>query len=187
MEEKEDEEKMVANGYKGKFKKQSKAESGKYLSQLATAVYDGTGDAREHIMKMTNMAMKLRDLNTEIFDSYLVWQVLESLPSEFDVLKTSYNTQGVEWTLDQMTAIVVQEEEIIHKSKKQSAHMVTHSYKGTDVGKNMQTQEFAFEEERLGNSTSSTSLDIVIPPFLEHHDESLFEQDDVPLPVIDEP
>ncbi|KAI9186872.1 hypothetical protein LWI28_021755 [Acer negundo] len=143
---------------------------------------------------MTNMAMKLRDLNTKIFDSYLVWQVLESLPSEFDVLKTSYNTQGVEWTLDQMTAIVVQEEEIIHKSKKQSAHMVTHSYKGkkkfsggTDVGKNMQTQEFAFEEERLGNSTSSTSLDIVIPPFLEHHDESLFEQDDVPFPVIDEP
>ncbi|KAK0602674.1 hypothetical protein LWI29_035873 [Acer saccharum] len=144
-----------------------------------------------------------------------------------------------------MTAIVVQEEETIHKSKKHSAHMVTQSYKGkkkfsrgkkskyshhgkkvgktagflkakdkskgyrfycptysmriveskhvvfleegTDVGKNMQTQEFAFEEERSGNPTSSTSLDIVIPPLHEHHDESLFEQDDEPLPVIDEP
>ncbi|TXG49740.1 hypothetical protein EZV62_025615 [Acer yangbiense] len=114
----------------GKFKKQSKAERGKYLSLLTSTVYDGTGDVHEHIMKMTNMAMKLRELKTEISDSHLVWQVLESLPSEFDVLKTSYNTQEAEWTLDQMTAIVVQEEETIRKSKNQSAYMVTHSDKG---------------------------------------------------------
>ena len=113
------EAKAFLKAVSGKFKKYSKAERGKYLSQLVTAVYDGTGDVREHIMKMTHMAMKLRDLNTEISDSHLVWQVLESLPSEFDVLKTSYNAQEAEWTLDQMTAIVVQEEETIRKSKRQ--------------------------------------------------------------------
>ncbi|KAI9165194.1 hypothetical protein LWI28_009414 [Acer negundo] len=56
-----------------KFKKQSKAERGKYLNLLTTTVM----------------------------------MVLESLPGEFDVLKTSCNTQQAEWTMDQMTAIVV--------------------------------------------------------------------------------
>ena len=144
------EAKAFLKAVSGKFKKQSKAERGKYLSQLATAVYDGTGDVREHIMKMTNMAMKLRDLNTEISDSHLVWQVLESLPSEFDVLKTSYNAQEAEWTLDQMTAIVVQEEETIRKSKRQSAHMVTHSYKGKKKFSGVKKPKFVHHGKKVG-------------------------------------
>ncbi|KAJ1442517.1 gag-polypeptide of LTR copia-type [Sesbania bispinosa] len=42
-------------------------------------------------------------------------KVLESLPSQFNVLKTSYNTQKEEWTIDEMIAIVSQEEASIKK------------------------------------------------------------------------
>ena len=36
---------------------------------------------------------KLKKMKVELADGFLVWQVLESLPSQFDALKTTYNAQ----------------------------------------------------------------------------------------------
>lgn len=58
---------------------------------------------------------KPKSLNVEIGESTLIYRVLESLPSQFDVMKTSYNTQKAEWTVDEMIAIVTQEEDYIKK------------------------------------------------------------------------
>uniref|UniRef100_A0A2N9G485 CCHC-type domain-containing protein n=1 Tax=Fagus sylvatica TaxID=28930 RepID=A0A2N9G485_FAGSY len=95
---------------------------------LTTTTYDGTTGVREHVMRMTNLAMRLRDMKVDIPDSYLVWLILESLPDQFSALKTSYNVVKGEWGLDEMTAIVVQQEEMMRKSKTESAHMVTHNH-----------------------------------------------------------
>ena len=41
---------------------------------------------------------------------------MESLASQFDMLKTSYNTQKEEWTIDEMIGIISQEEASIKKT-----------------------------------------------------------------------
>ena len=80
---------------------------------LTTITYDGTTGVREHVMRMTNLAMRLRDMKVDIPNSYLVWLILESLPDQFSALKTSYNVVKGEWGLDEMNAIVVQQEEMM--------------------------------------------------------------------------
>jgi len=71
-------------------------------------------------MKIVHYYNKLESLKVEVGDSYLIWQVMESLPFQFDVLKTSYNTQKEEWTIDEMIAIISQEEASIKKTNSHS-------------------------------------------------------------------
>ncbi|KAG2725088.1 hypothetical protein I3760_01G050000 [Carya illinoinensis] len=64
-------------------------------------------------------------MKVELADSFLVWQVLKSLPPQFDALKTTYDAQKDEWSLSKMIAIVTQEEEMIKKVKSHAVFMVT--------------------------------------------------------------
>ncbi|XP_027915973.1 uncharacterized protein LOC114175406 [Vigna unguiculata] len=79
-----------------KFKTFDKAQKGQYLSLLEKTKYDGVSGVREHMMKLVHYYNKLKSLKVDLDDSYLIWQVMESLPSQFDMLKTSYNTQKEE-------------------------------------------------------------------------------------------
>ncbi|XVE98975.1 hypothetical protein REPUB_Repub03eG0156100 [Reevesia pubescens] len=82
---------------------------------------------------MTHYNNKLRELKVEVGDQFLVWQILESVPSQFDNMKLSYKTWKKMWDLNIMTAIVVQEEEMLRVNKSShSAFMVT---KGRASGK----------------------------------------------------
>ncbi|XP_041009469.1 uncharacterized protein LOC121253533 [Juglans microcarpa x Juglans regia] len=47
---------------------------------------------RKHIMEMRDIAAKLRSLEIEISDSFLVHFILNSLPTEYGQFKISYNT-----------------------------------------------------------------------------------------------
>ena len=47
---------------------------------------------REYIMEMSNLVIRLRTLNLELFDDILVHLVLISLSSQFSLFKISYNT-----------------------------------------------------------------------------------------------
>ena len=91
---------------------------------LEKTKYDGVSGVREHIMKLVHYYNKLKSLKVELGESYLIWQVLESLPPQFDMLKTSYNTQKDEWIVDEMIAIITQEEESLRKGKPQIAQFV---------------------------------------------------------------
>ncbi|KAJ1388503.1 gag-polypeptide of LTR copia-type [Sesbania bispinosa] len=79
-----------------KFNTFDKAQKGQYLSLLEKTKYDGVSGVREHMMKLVHYYNKLKSLKVELGESYLIWLVLESLSSHFDVLKTSYNTQKEE-------------------------------------------------------------------------------------------
>ncbi|XP_042486122.1 uncharacterized protein LOC122066372 [Macadamia integrifolia] len=79
-----------------KFTKFDKAEKGTYLEWFSYTRYDGTIGVRDHIMKMTNYAATLGEMEVKIYDSFLVWKIMQSLPSSFDTLKTSYNAQKLE-------------------------------------------------------------------------------------------
>lgn len=47
-----------------------------------------------------------------------------SFSKQFGVMKTSYNTQKIEWTVDEMIAIVSQEEDFIREGKSHSVQFV---------------------------------------------------------------
>jgi len=125
-----------------KFTKFDKAKKGTFMKLLTTTTYDGASGVREHIMKLTHSFNKLRQIKVELANSFLVWQVLESLPSQFDALKTTYNAQRDKWSLSEMTAIVTQEEEVIKKGKSHAVFMMTNDsghfkrkpYKGDNSG-----------------------------------------------------
>ncbi|CAN6710655.1 unnamed protein product [Malus baccata var. baccata] len=51
-----------------KFKESEKAETGTFLTQLTSMKFDGVGSVREHILKMADLAQKLKDLEVAVTD-----------------------------------------------------------------------------------------------------------------------
>ncbi|XP_059654794.1 uncharacterized protein LOC132301569 [Cornus florida] len=67
------------------------------MTQLVTAKYDGLSGVREHIMKMTDIACQLKNLDMEVSDSFLIHFIMTSLPAQFDIFKTTYNAEKDKW------------------------------------------------------------------------------------------
>ena len=60
------------------------------------------------------------------FDSdYIFWLIMGTLPSHFDNIRSSCNTQKEQWTIEEMTAILAKEEEDMKKGRSRSISMVT--------------------------------------------------------------
>ncbi|RWR94802.1 Retrovirus-related Pol polyprotein from transposon TNT 1-94 [Cinnamomum micranthum f. kanehirae] len=80
------------------------------MSKLATTKFDGSRSVREHIYEMTNLAAQLKDAEMSISDGYLNQFVLNSLPSEFSLLKVTYNQLQQKWNIHELIAMCDQEE-----------------------------------------------------------------------------
>ncbi|KAJ0930339.1 hypothetical protein HanPSC8_Chr04g0148181 [Helianthus annuus] len=93
------------------FKGTSKAHASTLILKLVTTKYDGRSGIREHIMMMNDKANKLKGLEMEISDGFLVHFIITSLPSSFEAFKINYNTQKEKWTMSELVAMCVQEEE----------------------------------------------------------------------------
>ncbi|KAM1674536.1 hypothetical protein COP2_041408 [Malus domestica] len=76
-----------------KFKESEKAETSTFLTQLTSMKFDGTWSVREHILRMVDLSLKLKDLELPMTDQFLVHMALNSLPAKYGQLKVSYNTQ----------------------------------------------------------------------------------------------
>lgn len=64
-------------------------------------------------------------------DAFFIHMALNSLPSNFEQLKVSYNTQNEKWTLDDLISICAQEEARIKKNQ-----MINHiNFMQADRGK----------------------------------------------------
>ncbi|CAA3011347.1 UBN2 domain-containing [Olea europaea subsp. europaea] len=87
-----------------------KAETGDLMDKFMSMKYDGTSGVREHVMKMINISSKLKALDIPIAESFLVYNVLNSLPSKFNQLKVAYNAQRDKWNLNDLIAVCAQEE-----------------------------------------------------------------------------
>ena len=79
---------------KSQFTGFSKIYATQLLKQLVTENYTGGGHGiREHILRMSNMAAKLKpmDADLELKHALLVHLVMASLPNQFDTFVLNYN------------------------------------------------------------------------------------------------
>ncbi|XP_076936957.1 uncharacterized protein LOC143604327 [Bidens hawaiensis] len=135
------------------FKGTSKAHSSTLILKMVTTKYDGKSGIRGHIMMMNDMAHKLKGLDMEISDGFLVHFIMTSLPAAYEVFKINYKTQKDKWTMSELIAMCVQEEERMKMDKPEVAYLATSSKnrKNTNPRK-----EFAkVQKTNTGASTSS--------------------------------
>jgi hypothetical protein len=71
---------------------------------------------RDHILRMNNVAARLKPLDLAIKDGFLIYLVFNSLPKEFETFEVNYNSMNDKWTLKKFIAMCVQEEERIKRN-----------------------------------------------------------------------
>ncbi|CAH9067950.1 unnamed protein product [Cuscuta europaea] len=108
-----------------RFKGTSKAHASTLILKMLMSKYDGVSGIREHIMKMSDMSNKLKSMDMEISEGFLVHFIMTSLPASYGPFKINYNTQKEKWTMSELIAMCVQEEERLKTEKPDVAHLTT--------------------------------------------------------------
>ncbi|RVW28588.1 Retrovirus-related Pol polyprotein from transposon TNT 1-94 [Vitis vinifera] len=117
-----------------RFAANEKVETNTILSKLISMRYKGKENIREYIMEMSNLVTRLKALKLELSEDILVHLVLISLLIQFSQFKISYNTQKKKWTLNELIAQCVQEDERLKQEKIESARLASIS-QGFDTSK----------------------------------------------------
>ncbi|GAV58826.1 UBN2 domain-containing protein [Cephalotus follicularis] len=110
----------------------SNADIGSLLQALFNMKYNGNGGVRDYIIRMVDYQTKLKALKVDLSDTRIVHQALNTLPPEFSIIKTNYNSQDESWSINDLISKVVAEEEKLKKEKGQVALYVagSNSHKG---------------------------------------------------------
>ncbi|XP_010482775.1 PREDICTED: uncharacterized protein LOC104761395 [Camelina sativa] len=74
---------------------------------------------REHIMMNMSVAAKLKKLGLCLHDNVVAGSILDSLPSEYDLLRKTYSRMQLEWSTHDLIYHCVQEEERLKSVNKE--------------------------------------------------------------------
>ncbi|KAL4591583.1 hypothetical protein LXL04_004552 [Taraxacum kok-saghyz] len=118
-------EKTYLESVEEQFRGTSKAHASTLILKMLTTKYDGSSGVREHIMMMTDMANKLKSMDMEISEGFLVHFIMTYLPVQFGPFKINYNTQREKWKMSELIAMCVQEEEHLKVEKPEVAYVTT--------------------------------------------------------------
>jgi hypothetical protein len=94
------------------FTGSSKAYTSSLIKILISEKYTG-GDVRDHILRMSNIATRLKPLDLAIKDGVLIYLIFNSFSKEFETFEVNYNFMNDKCTLKKFIAMCVQEEERI--------------------------------------------------------------------------
>ena len=75
---------------------------------------------------MANLETRLKSLGMDVSESFLVQFIVNSLALEFGQFQVNYNTLKEKQNLQEIKAMLVQEEEGLKKMKEHSVHLTFH-------------------------------------------------------------
>jgi hypothetical protein len=120
--------KEFLDALKERYTVSDNAESGRLLKKLMDAKYDNDeGGVRDFILKIVHIQGKLKNHKIDLNDKFIVGHALNCLPADFTQIKTAYNTIGVDWTVNDLIAKCVAEEEKLKNEKNALALLSVHS------------------------------------------------------------
>ncbi|XP_040361936.1 uncharacterized protein LOC121049289 [Rosa chinensis] len=127
-----------------RFKESDKAQIANLLNKLLNTKYTGSGTIREHILKLVDYAAKLKTLKNPISDEMLIHHTLNSLPTSFEHLNTTYLAQKDKWDINELISICVQVDERIKKEKNEkSVNLVGKPKWKNQKGNNQKGKKFS--------------------------------------------
>ena len=92
---------------KYRFKIVDKSITGKLMADLTTIKFDGSHSMHEHVIEMTNLVAKLKNLGLSVDEAFLVQFILNSLPPEYGTFQIHYNTIKEKWNVNELTSMLV--------------------------------------------------------------------------------
>jgi hypothetical protein len=136
------------------FTGSSKAYASSLIKTLISEKYTD-GGVRDHILRMNNIAARLKPLDLAIKDGFLIYLIFNSLPKEFETFEVNYNSLNDKWTLEKFIAICVQEEERIkcNNGGFDSVNMAKHHQKRKIFAR----KPYAPKKEDKGKAISTSS------------------------------
>ena len=101
---------------KSQFTGSSKIYATQIIEQLITQkYYGGPGTIRDHIMGMSALNSKLKPMDLDLKEEFLVHLVFASLPKEFAPFVVNYNIQPEKWNMENAIGMCAQEEDRLKK------------------------------------------------------------------------
>jgi hypothetical protein len=94
------------------FTGSSKSYASSLIKRLISEKYTD-GGVRDHILRMSNAAARLKPVDLAIKDGFLIYLIFNSLPKEFKTFEMNYNSMNDKWTIKKFITMCVQEEERI--------------------------------------------------------------------------
>ena len=92
-------------------KKYAKFSKNEYLNMLHSTFYDGASDVRAHIDKLMGYYHKLKAMIMNLGQKGYVCFVMKTIPSQFNSIRSSYNAQKEQWSVEEMIDIIAKKEE----------------------------------------------------------------------------
>ena len=88
-----------------------KALASTLIMKFSTLQLTNVKGVREYIMQMRDISAQLKKLEVDMFESFLVHFILNTLPLEYGSFKISYNTHKDKWSINELITMCIQEEE----------------------------------------------------------------------------
>jgi hypothetical protein len=132
------------------FTGSSKTYAGTIIKRLVTEKYSFDSGVREHILKMSNMASKLKTIDKGLKYEFLVHLVMSFLPKEFEAFKINYNSQPENWRIEKLVAICVHKEERIKDACGDSINHVKYNKK--NFSNSPQSKRSYFHDHKTSSS-----------------------------------
>ncbi|CAO2827720.1 unnamed protein product [Amaranthus hypochondriacus] len=115
------------------FETSDKALASTLIMKFSSARLTSVRGVRDHINKIRDIAAQLKNLEVDISESFLVHYILNTLPKDYAPFKISYNTHKDKWSLNELMAMCVQEEECLTMEMGESALLTTQEKNSTNA------------------------------------------------------